>query len=96
MEWLIFLAVVAVAAVFIAWPRVGDSAPGPVDVQELHAERDAILGELREVEDDLLSGRITADDRRESRRILGARLLRVTEALRNLGEEIPGRESRAR
>ena len=85
MEWLVFLLVATVVAAFIAWPRADDDAPSPLDMGELSAEREAILAELREVDDDALAGRITADDRRESRRQLGARLLRVTEALRDLG-----------
>ncbi len=86
MEWLVFLAVVVAATLFVAWPRATDPLPGPVDMQELRGEREAILAELREVEDDALAGRITQDDRRESRRLLGIRLVRVTEALRDLGD----------
>ena len=55
-------------------------------VTDLLAERQAILDELREVEEDALAGRITADDRVEARRALGQRLRLVTEALRDLGE----------
>ncbi|MQC16794.1 MAG: hypothetical protein DWG82_01005 [Chloroflexi bacterium] len=90
MEWLIFLAVVVATALFVAWPRAADPRPGAVDVQELRGEREAILAELREVDDDALAERITSGDRRESRRILGIRLLRVTEALRDLGDDRHG------
>ncbi len=90
MEWLIFLAVVVTATLFVAWPRTSDPLADTVDVQELNGEREAILAELREVEDDALAGRITGDDRRESRRLLGIRLRQVTDALRDLGDDTRG------
>ncbi|MQC17221.1 MAG: hypothetical protein DWG82_03165 [Chloroflexi bacterium] len=90
MEWLIFLLVVAAATLFVAWPRAGDTSPGSMDMQDLRAEREVILAELREVEDDALAGRITDDDRRESRRLLGIRLVHVTDALRSLGDDARG------
>ena len=46
----------------------------------------AILDQLREIEEDALAGRISADDRLEARRALGGRLRAVTDALRDLGE----------
>ena len=76
----------ALVALFVAWPRRSDADPPPVEVTDLLAERQAILDELREVEEDALAGRITADDRVEARRALGQRLRLVTEALRDLGE----------
>ncbi len=87
MEWLVLMLVAAVAAAFIAWPRRADRLPpSRPGVEELQAERRAILAELREIEEDTLAGRITAEGRLEARRALGPRLRRVTEALRNLGE----------
>src|SRR5690606_14543943 len=86
-EWLVLVLVAAAAAAFIAWPRRADllppSRPG---VEELQAERRAILAELREIEEDTLAGRITPEGRLEARRALGPRLRQVTEALRDLGE----------
>ncbi|MGE3960799.1 MAG: hypothetical protein AB7F65_03865 [Dehalococcoidia bacterium] len=87
MEWVVLAVVAALVALFVAWPRRGDSDPVPVAVSDLRAERAAILAELREIEEDALAGRITSDDRIEARRALGQRLRAVTEALRDLGEE---------
>lgn len=91
MEWLVLAAVAALVALFVAWPRRRDADPPPVEVADLRAERQAILDELREVEEDALAGRITADDRVEARRALGQRLRAVTDALRDLGESADGR-----
>lgn len=88
MEWVVLAAVAALAAVFVAWPRRGVDDPPAVEVSDLHDERAAILAELREVEEDALAGRITADDRVEARRALGQRLRAVTEALRDLSEPV--------
>lgn len=87
-EWLVFAAVAALTAAFIAWPRSQDSvrAARP-EAEELRAERRAILAELREIDDDALAGRIATDDRAEARRALAPQLRRVTEALHELGEE---------
>ncbi len=89
MEWLVLALVAALAAAFIAWPRQADALPpARPAAEELHAERRAFLAELREIEEDALAGRITADDRTEARRALGPRLRQVTEALRDLGEPV--------
>ena len=85
MEWLVLAAVAAVAALFVAWPRRGDADPPAVEVTDLIDERQAILDELREVDEDALAGRISNDDRAEARRALGQRLRAVTEALREFG-----------
>lgn len=87
MEWLIFALVVAAVALFVAWPRHADIIPPHSAALDLRGQRETILAELREVEDDALAGRITEEDRREARRLLGVRLRQVTEALRELGEE---------
>jgi hypothetical protein len=86
MEWLVFVLVVAAVALFIAWPRRADLVPAHSELIDLRGQREALLAELREVEDDALAGRITEDDRREARRLLGVRLRHVTEALRDLGD----------
>lgn len=90
MEWLVLAAIAVATALFVAWPRRTDDAPPIVEVEDLRAERGDILAELREVDEDALAGRITAEDRAEARRSLGGRLRRVTEALRDLGEEPAG------
>lgn len=90
-EFLVLVLVAAVAAAFIAWPRAADGVPSSrPEAEELRAERRAILAELREIDDDVLAGRIGAPDRAEARRALAPQLRRVTEALRALGEEREG------
>ncbi len=88
MEWLVLLLIAALAAAFIAWPRPGDAEADPGDAaSELHSRRDALIAELREIDDDFATGRITEADRAAGRRALAPRLREVTEALRALGEE---------
>lgn len=96
MEWLVLALVATVVAVFVALPRRGDADPPPAGVDDLIEERQAILDELREVEEDALAGRISGDDRAEARRALGLRLRAVTEALRDLGVEAGEAPSRGR
>lgn len=86
MEWVVLAVVAALVALFVAWPRRGDADPPSVEVTDLRDERHAILNELREIEEDALAGRISAEDRVEARRALGQRLRVVTDALRDLGE----------
>lgn len=89
MEWLVLAAVAALAALFVAWPRAGDAAPEAGDAAaDLLARRDSLLAELREIDDDLATGRITEADRADARRALGPRLRVVTDALRDLGEDV--------
>ena len=85
MEWVVLAAVAALAALFVAWPRRSDADPPAVELTDLLAERQAILDELREIDEDALAGRISAEDRTEARRGLGQRLRVVTETLRELG-----------
>ncbi len=93
MEWVVLAAVAALVALFVAWPRRSDADPVSVEVADLRDERSAILAELREVDEDALAGRITAEDRVDARRQLGQRLRAVTDALRDLGE-VPEPRSR--
>jgi hypothetical protein len=89
MEWLVVAAVAALAALFVAWPRPGDAAPEPGDAAaDLLARRDSLLAELREIDDDFATGRITEADRAGARSALGPRLRVVTDALRDLGEDV--------
>lgn len=88
MEWLVLLVVAALVAAFIAWPRRGDATTTTAEVEDLRAEVETVLHELREVDEDVLAGRITAADRAHARRALLPRVRRATEALRDLGEEV--------
>lgn len=89
MEWLVLAAVAVLAALFVAWPRPGDAAPEAGDAAaDLLARRDSLLAELREIDDDLATGRVTEADRADARRALGPRLRVVTDALRDLGEDV--------
>ena len=87
-EWAILAAVALLVAAYIAWPRPGDAvAPEEPEVDELLGERDDLLQELRELDDDAAAGRITAEDRAAARRAIGPHLRQVTEALRDMGEK---------
>ena len=86
MEWLVLVVVATLTALFVAWPRRRDADASSATASELRAERNAILDELREVDEDALAGRITPDDRAEARSALGPRLREVTEGLRDLDE----------
>jgi len=89
MEWSIFAVVAALTALFVAWPRPSDTAPEAGDAAaDLLARRDSLLAELREIDDDLATGRITEADRAHARRALGPHLRAVTDALRDLGEDV--------
>ena len=85
-EWAILAAVVALVAAYIAWPRAVDLEPlSHPDFDELRGEREDLLQELREIDDDAAAGLITPEDRATARRELGPRLRRVTEELRSQG-----------
>ena len=93
MEWLLFAAVAAAAAVYIALPRAttgtgaGEAAAAvAADREELRAERDALLAALRDLDDDAAAGRIAPEDRLRARHALGAPLRTVVERLREQGE----------
>ena len=55
------------------------------DGAQLVEEHRTLLAELRELDDDAASGRISPDERRDGRRALAPRLRAVTEALRDAG-----------
>ena len=87
MEWLVLALFAALAAAVIGLPllRVREAALEGVDGAELAEERRTLVAELRELDDDAASGRISADERRDGRRALAPRLRAVTEALRDAG-----------
>lgn len=89
MEWAVLVLVAAAAAAFIAWPRRGDAlASARTEAAELRAERDQLLLELREIDEDASARRISTEDRLHARRALAPQLRQVTEALRELGEPV--------
>ncbi len=90
MEWLVLLLFAALAAAFIGIGlplrgRRGDDATDATD--RLREEHGRLLTDLRELDDDAASGRVSAEDRRAGRRALAPRLRTVTEALREAGDE---------
>ena len=87
MEWLVLALFAALAAAVIGLPllRGREAALEGVDGAELAEERRTLVAELRELDDDTASGRISADERRDGRRALAPRLRAVTEALRDAG-----------
>lgn len=89
MEWAVVLLFSLVAAAMIALPRSRATDDGPPDTEALREERTLLLTELRELDDDRATGRISAADRVEGRRALGPRLRAVTEALREQGDGTP-------
>lgn len=85
MEWIVLALFALAASAFIALPRRGDvlANDGDAELAELAAERDSLLLALRELDEDVTAGRISADDRLDGRRALGPRFREVTEALRD-------------
>lgn len=85
MEWLVLVLFAGLAAAVIGAPVLGGrgAALDGGDGSELVEERRTLLAELRELDDDAASGRISADERRDGRRALAPRLRAVTEALRD-------------
>ena len=87
MEWLVLVLFAGLAAAVIGGPllRAREAAPGGADEPRWVEERRTLLAELRELDDDAASGRISPDERRDGRRALAPRLRAVTEALRDAG-----------
>ena len=92
MEWLVLLGFVAIATALVALPMRSHAAVATPDDSGLLAdERRMLLAELRELDEDVAAGRISADDRQAGRRNLAPRLRAATEALRSRGElDVPG------
>ena len=87
MEWLVLVVCAAIVAAIIGapWRRAGVAPFEDVVAAGLAEEHRVLLAELRELDDDTASGRISADERREGRRALAPRLRAVTGALRDAG-----------
>lgn len=82
-EFVVLAALALGVAVYVAFPRRGDTtAVLEPDIEGLRERRGTLLRQLRELDEDLAAGRISGDDRRAGRRALGPSLREVTEALR--------------
>ena len=89
MEWLVLVLFAALAAAVVGAPLWSSgrgvhvaSEAGATDLVEEHGR---LLAELRELDEDEASGRISAAERQGGRRALAPRLRAVTEALREAG-----------
>ena len=94
MEWLVLVLFAALAALLIGFPlrraSAGPDAEAP-PLDALREERARLLDELRELDDDAASGRISAAERLSGRRALGPRLRELTETLRAEGDDVRAR-----
>ncbi|MFA7248816.1 MAG: hypothetical protein WC273_04220 [Dehalococcoidia bacterium] len=85
MEWLVLAALAALAAIYIALPRREDAQPdreAGATADDLRAQRDELVAALRDLDDDVAAGRMTAEDRRRGRQEIGEHLRDVMELLR--------------
>ena len=82
MEWLVFVALIAVAAALIGARLPVARARTDDTLATIEAQRAALLAELAELDDDAAAGRITGEDRLAGRRALAPRLRAVTESAR--------------
>ena len=86
MEWVVLVLFAALAAAVVGAPlwrgAPASEAGGATDLVEEHGR---LLAELRELDEDEASGRISAAERQGGRRALAPRLRAVTEALREAG-----------
>ena len=91
MEWLVLVLFAALAALLIGAPlrraAVTPAADTP-GAEALREERARLLADLRELDDDAASGRISAAERLSGRRALAPRLRALTEALRAEGDDV--------
>ena len=89
MEWLVLVLFAALAAAVVGAPLWssgrGARAASEAGATDLVEEHGRLLAELRELDEDEASGRISAAERQSGRRALAPRLRAVTEALRGAG-----------
>lgn len=89
---LLAFALVAAGVIGLARPSRAQSGLDAVDDEtRLGGRRSVLLEELRELDEDLRAGRISAEDRLEGRRALGPELRAVTEALHDAGITLDAR-----
>lgn len=91
MEWLLLLLLVLAATALVAFSDSAVSVAEHADELDLRAERQLLLADLRDLDEDFAAGRISAADRQLGRRALGPRLRALSEALRATGDETQGR-----
>ena len=94
MEWLVLVLFAALAALLIGLPLRRATAAAIAEAPALGAlreERARLLADLRELDDDAASGRISAAERLSGRRALAPRLRELTEALRAEGVDVRAR-----
>ena len=94
MEWLVLLLFAALAALLIGLPLRRTPALPAAEAPSLEAlreERARLLAELRELDDDAASGRISRGERLSGRRALAPRLRELTETLRAEGDDVRAR-----
>ena len=92
MEWVLLVAFALAAASMVALPLRTSAEPSANDNGSSAAERTRLLAELRELDDDMAAGRISADDRQAGRRAIAPQLRAATEQLREAGD-LPGERS---
>ena len=91
MEWLVLVLFAALAALLIGLPPRRAPAAAAFEapaLDTLREERARLLSDLRELDDDAASGRISAAERLSGRRALAPRLRELTEALRAEGDDM--------
>ena len=93
MEWLVLVLFAGVAALLIGLPlwRGQPLVPAARSPGALREERERLLAELRELDEDSASGRISEAERLAGRRSLAPQLRAVTEALRSAGDDVRAR-----
>ena len=84
-----FIALAAITTLYIALPRREDARPdttASADIDDLRAEREALVLALRDLDDDVAAGRMAAADRQRGRQEIGVRLRAVIDLLHAHGE----------
>lgn len=96
MEWAVLVGCALIAALIVGVPRGSrvDLATVEAEAQQaLVEERERLLDDLRELDEDAAAGRISAEDRQLGRRAIAPRLRAATEALRDRGVELHDHET---
>ena len=94
MEWFVLVVFSSTAALLIGLPlwREQSAALITPTTTALQEQREVLLLELSELDEDLASGRISADERLAARRALAPRLRTITEELRATGDNLTSKK----